>query len=146
LGNVNTTRIVNLDFENRTALQLKNAGGMRLIRKKNVVDSILVYWRFIEVCQTVSARLERVGETRFNVSSRIFHNKYYITGNSRFIPVLGIKQGAKLISDDPVIMGEYSNLTFAKKVVLNNYLLRMQEIKGIAVRLMDMIRKEYNLE
>ncbi len=144
--NTNSTRIVITDFENRTALQLKNAGGMRLIRKKNVVDSILGYWRFIETCQTVSARLERLGETRFNVSTRIFHNKYYIPGNARLQVASGIREGAALVSNDPVLMAEYSNLTFAKKLILNNYLLRIQEAKIIAVRLMDVIRKGYHLE
>jgi hypothetical protein len=40
--------LINTD---RTSSQLKNSGAMRLIRKKNVSDSILSYWKKIDVSQ-----------------------------------------------------------------------------------------------
>jgi len=145
LKNLNSTRIVNIDFENRTASQLKNAGGMRLIRKKAVADSILGYWRSAEICDAISARLERIGESRYNIAARLFHNKYYILNdNIALLSVSGIKNGAKLISNDPELMAEYANRTFAKKAVLNNYLRRMLETKSKAVRLMGLINKQYH--
>lgn len=146
LRNLNTTRIVNIDFEDRTASQLKNAGGMRLVRKKAVADSILGYWRAAEICDAISARLERIGEKRFDVQTKLFDNKYYILNNVPLIPASGIKKGAKLISNEPALMAEYSNFTFAKRAVLNNYLSRMLITKLKAVELMGVMRKEYHLK
>ena len=37
-----------LELINRTEIQLKNAGGMRLIRNKEVSDSIINYWQLKE--------------------------------------------------------------------------------------------------
>ncbi|MEO6490648.1 MAG: hypothetical protein ABIO04_11965 [Ferruginibacter sp.] len=151
LGNVyliaaNSTRIINVEFESRTASQLKNAGGMRLIRNKKVADSILSYWHDSETCNSISARLERIGEKRHDVSARLFHNKYYIPSNVRLVSALGIKDNAKLITEDPAVMAEYCNWSFAKKMVLSNYLLAMKGINQKAVRLMKVIREGYNLQ
>jgi hypothetical protein len=147
LKSIGTTRVVNVDFEIRTASQLKNAGGMRLIRKKIVVDSILGYWRYAEVCNNISARLDRTGEERFTIQARLFNNKYFINdGRETLSPVTGIKPGAKLISDDPALMAEYSNQTAARRNVLRNYMARMLEARDRAVKLMEVIRNEYHLD
>ena len=40
---------LNLTLINRTELQLKNSGGMRLIRNKQVADSIINYWSITDL-------------------------------------------------------------------------------------------------
>ena len=48
----NSSRVATVIFENRTSSQLKNSGGMRLIRKKAIADSVLFYWKHVELCAT----------------------------------------------------------------------------------------------
>ena len=142
----NSGRVVKVEFETRTSSQLKNAGGMRLIGKKTVVDSILYYWKFIETCNDIAARLERASDSRYNISVRLFHNKYYVRGNAAFIPVAGTTKGAKLITNDEMLLAEYSNRTYARSIVLSNYLVTMIWTKERAVRLMEILRKAYHLK
>src|SRR5262245_35061766 len=51
---INSGRVVQVLFENRTSSQLKNSGAMRLIRKRRIADSILRYWKDIERCEAVN--------------------------------------------------------------------------------------------
>jgi len=141
----NSGRIVNMTFENRTSSQLKNAGGLRLIRKKMIADSIPGYWTLISVCDAISARLETIGNERSNVAVQLFHNKYYIRENKSLAPVTGIKEGVQLIKSDLALMAEYSNRCFSRKLVLTNYLNLLAISKQRATRLTEQIKEAYDL-
>jgi hypothetical protein len=142
----NSGRIINVTFENRTSSQLKNAGGLRLVRKKVVADSIPRYWTLVSVCESISARLETGGNERINVSVQLFHNKYYIRENKPLAPVTGIKKGVQLIKTDPALLAEYSNRCFSRKLVLTNYLNVLAMSKQRATRLMEQIKEAYHLQ
>ena len=142
----NSTRVVLTSFENRTSSQLKNSGGMRLIRKKRVTDSLLSYWQYAEACNGIGERLDFIADKRSDLFARLFYNKYFIRVDSLLAPVSAIKEGAKLISNDPALLAEYSNRTYTRKWTLNNYLPMMKRTKERAVRLIEIIRNEYDLE
>ena len=142
----NTGRVVTVKFENRTSSQLKNAGGMRIVRKKDVADSIVRYWQLIEACNDISDRLERTSESRVNVGSRLFDNKYFIRNNVPFKPITGIKENAVLISNDPALLAEYANRTYGASIVLNNYLFNLKLAKRRAVSLMSALKQRYHLK
>ena len=143
----NSTRVLGMRFEKRTSSQLKNAGGMRLVRKREVADSILSYWSYIEVSENIRDRLESIGTERSNVAARLFHNKYYIREVTTSVaPATGIKDGATLINSDPALMAEYSNRTYSRIVVTNNYVNLSSFMKEQAIRLMDQVRKEYKVK
>jgi hypothetical protein len=97
----NSTRVISVGFENSTSSQLKNSGALRLIRKKMVSDSLLKYWQYIEICNSISDRLDFIASGRNDVSSRLFHNKHLIRDAGHMAPVSAIKEGASLISNDP---------------------------------------------
>jgi len=142
----NSTRVVNAGFENRTSSQLKNSGSMRLIRKKMVSDSIARYWQSVEICNSISSRVDFIASGRSDLFARLFHNKYFIRGDSALAAATGIKDGAVLISNDPALMAEYSNRTYSRKGALINYLSFIKKTKEKAVRLMAILREAYHLE
>ena len=142
----NSTRVVATSFENRTSSQLKNSGGMRLIRKKKVSDSLLGYWQNAELCKGIAERLDFVAEHRSHVYARLFHNKYLVRDDAPLAPVSAIKEGASFISNDPALLAEYSNRTYSREGSLNTYLPVMKQTKDMAVRLMEIIRTEYHVE
>ena len=142
----NSTRVINVAFENRTSSQLKNSGAMRLIRKKKVSDSLLKYWQYVETCNGISERLDFIAEHRSHLYARLFHNKYLVRDDAPVAPVSAIKEGASFISNDRALLAEYSNRTFSRKGTLNNYLPMMKWTKDRAVRLMEIIRNEYHVE
>lgn len=140
-----SSRLVIARFEDRTSSQLKNAGGMRLIRNRAVVDSILLYWTGVDVCNTIQERLDRIGDARADLAVQLFHNKYYISSSNPMVDS-DIKENPQLISNNPALMAEYSNRTYSRSRVLLNYLLNLKEIKMDAERLINFIEKEYHLD
>jgi hypothetical protein len=64
-----------LQLINRTELQLKNSGGMRLIRNRQVADSIINYWSITElVNETRDAINVHRGKAK-DISFTLFSNK-----------------------------------------------------------------------
>jgi hypothetical protein len=141
-----TTRFLNIRFEDRTSSQLKNAGGMRLVRNIEVSDSIRQYWARIESLLRVRDRLEIAGENIGDLSSRIFFNKFFIYGQEPLAPPMGIKPGAALISNDPKLIAEYINRVFTKSVRTKIYMEDLNGALEMAQQLMTLIRNEYHLD
>ena len=119
---------------------------MRLIRKKKVSDSLMSYWQNAEICNGISERLDFIAGERSDLYVRLFHNKYLLRDYGPAAPVFAVKEGASLISNDPALLAEYSNRTYSRKGALNTYLPMMKWTKDKAVRLMEIIRHEYDIE
>lgn len=141
-----TTRFLNIRFEDGTSSQLKNAGGMRLIRKEGVAKAIREYWDHIETLYRVRDRLELSGENIAEVSSRIFYNSYFIFSDDPFDRVKGIKPGAKFIYDDQRLIAEYINRIATKALRTRIYLTELEEGLKSANSLVQIIKKEYHLK
>ncbi len=148
LNSSGASRVVNIGFEDRTSAQLKNAGNMRLIRKKRVADSIRVYWSEIKRAESISDRLEDLRLKASEAGSQLFHNKYYHYSNPErpLSSEISILSGAKLIDDDPKLLAEYSNRRFQTMIVLRNYINALTEIREEAIHLTELIKKEYHLK
>ena len=141
-----TTRFLNIHFEDGTSSQLKNAGGMRLIRKEEVVKAIREYWDHIETLYRVRDRLELAGENIADLSSRIFYTTYFILSEDPLDPVRGIKPGAKFIYDDQRLIAEYINRVATKTLRTRIYLTELGEALRSANNLVQIIKEEYHLE
>lgn len=139
-------RIVTVDFEDRTSSQLKNAGEMRLIRNKGVVDSIRSYWSIIKVMDDINSRLGLIKHGISEVSVKLFNSKYekFSDINNPLESEISILPDAKLINDDPKLMAEYSNRYQHVIIVLNNYIKYMSLAKNQAMNLIVLIKKEYH--
>ena len=140
-----TTRFLNIRFEDGTSSQLKNAGGMRLIRKEEVAKAIREYWDHIESLYRVRDRLELAGETIADVSSRIFYTGYFIKSDDPLDPVSGIKTGAKFIYDDQRLIAEYINRIATKATRTRIYLAELEEGLRSANNLLQIIKEAYHL-
>ena len=141
-----TTRFLNIHFEDGTASQLKNAGGMRLIRNKKVVSSIRQYWNQIESLYRIRDRLEMAGENINDVSSRIFYRKFFIFDTEPIEPPRGIKPDAILIDDDPKLIAEYINRVVTKSTRTKIYLGDLKEAIQTTGHLIDLIKREYHFK
>jgi hypothetical protein len=141
-----TTRFLNIHFEDGTSSQLKNAGGMRLIRKEEVAKAIREYWGHIESLYRVRDRLELAGETIADLSSRIFYANYFILNEDPFDRIIGIKPGAKFIYDDQRLIAEYINRIATKALRTRIYLTELEEGLKSANNLVQIIKEEYHLK
>jgi len=146
--NNKVSRVVNVNFEDRTSSQLKNAGNMRLIRNRTVADSIRGYWEGIKTMEDISTRLEEMRIKAADIGAQIFHNKY-IKFSDPLDPIhsdISISPGAKLINSDPELLALYSNRRQISLTVLNNYILSMKKVYSSAINLLTLIKQEYRLE
>lgn len=146
LLNQQASRVVRLEFEDRTSSQLKNSGTMRLIRDKQVVDSIRNYWSIIKVTDYISDRLEILRGKAGDVRVQLFYDKYVKFSNVQDPLQSGftVLPGAKLINDDPRLLAEYANRQESILIVLNNYIKNMEVARGMAENLIELIKKEYH--
>ena len=140
-----TNRFLNIRLEDRTASQLKNAGGMRLIRKASVSNVIRQYWDQEEIIYRVRDRLEMAGENINDVASRIFYDKFLIPGKDPLDPPTGIKPGAVYINNDSKLMAEYINRVASKLLRTRVYIAELDSALGLANQATELIKKEYHL-
>src|SRR5574338_275905 len=148
LLNLQAGRVVKVDFEDRTSSQLKNSGTMRLIRNKQVVDSIRNYWSIIKVAEDISDRLEMLRGKAGDLSVQLFNDKYEQFRNIRD-PIrsdFSILPGAKLVNDDPKLLAEYANRRRSTLFVLNNYIVYMNHAREAAGNLIKLIKQEYHFQ
>ena len=141
-----SVRLHTVNFEDRTSLQLKNSGGMRLIRNKAVNDRLMSYWKNTESIGLINQRIMNTSEEVAAVGRKIFHNKYIIREGAALDIPKGLLEGVRLINDDPRLLAEYSNLQSTKALRTGVILERLPVAKEKAAALIDLIRKEYKLE
>lgn len=132
-------------FTDRTSLQLKSSGSMRLIRKHIVADSILDYWNYITQITGGAEKLEyyrirgrELGFKIFNISARYVRNRGLPEGRTITSP---------LIANNPQLLVEYGNhMAFMSAEINRSYRQGMIDQRNRAGHLINLIRKEYNLQ
>jgi hypothetical protein len=136
---------VQMRFINRTELQLKNAGGMRLVRNRKAADSLIIYWSRTELLYEQQDNINGHRIKAKDVSFTIFNNKYYNdTGDfSR-----GIFNGVpELMTRSNPVLSEFAN-----RISHMNALLKFSYARGLkrqtedASRLISLIKREYNFK
>jgi len=139
-------RVVGMSFSDRTSSQLKNSGSMRLVRNSNLSDSIEYYWEEIKNDDFISDRLLDLQSKATDLTVQVINNKYYESPDASKPLERSLKPGAKLITSDPKLIAQLSNRESNRRVVLYNYLRHLRITHEMAVRLIELIKKEYHFE
>jgi hypothetical protein len=131
-----------------TINQLKNAGGMRLVRSKQVSDSISSYDQRCEVSilynefYTENSLVgNRQFEKLFNATDLL---PLYISNTSPAI-IANIPDSF-IIRINTAELNEQLNFMMLEKAYARQEIERYKELQGRAERLIDLIKKEYHLE
>lgn len=136
---------LNIVFTDRTSTQLKNAGGMRLVREKNVADAIVNYWNQIEFIKDLMERYHIYREEGRSLSSKF--TKYYEFYISNQDSSLDKKNSYPLINNDPAIISEYGNIVAFCGILLRpNFQNALDAQLQNANELIKLIREEYHLK
>ena len=130
----------------RTIVQLRNAGGMRLIKNKSVSDSMVGYYRTISIIQFLS--------------ENALNNKNSL--REKYIPLLNAEDFDKITDSTSKIINPVDILYLrnADPEVINSCLMEVNRIKNInstlairirrlkekAGRIKDFIKEEYHLK
>ena len=130
-----------------TINQLKNAGGMRLVRNKEVSDSISSYDQRCEVTTlyndfyTVNSQVgNRQFEKLFNATDLL---PLYISNTSPAI-ISNIPDSI-VIRINTTELNDQLNFMMLEKAYARQEIERYKELQGRAERLMNLIKKEYHL-
>jgi hypothetical protein len=130
----------------RTIVQLRNAGGMRLITKKAVSDSIIDYYKAVEHIQFVyEEQVEWRRALRPYFPDLLDGNFYGQSVDDKNI-VIRPDSSVRLRSTDPKLINALV-LTLSNIKGINMGLKRrMQELKRKAIDIRNVIIKQYHLE
>lgn len=140
------------DFLNPTEiamLQLKNAGGMSLIKKKEVVREILHYDLQLKELANQQKYYENYQNNSINLGLRIFSRQPFKELKSNYKKTGVYDFGLvdfKLIRDDKLLLTEFANLTNMYSGIVNYYNSLLKETEIQADSLIMNLKKEYNLE
>jgi hypothetical protein len=130
----------------RTIVQLRNAGGMRLIKNKNVSDSMVGYYRTVEIIQFL------IDEGLNN--RRLLREKYMPLLNAAgFLKIIDstneiidIPEMLYLRKNDPDLINECLIEIDRIKTLNGTLARRIERLKEKAGRIKEFIKQEYHLK
>ena len=134
-------------YTDRTILQLKNSGGMRLIKNKKAANGIMNYDAFIRNYQNNDAYLQRYWEfltfQRIGIIDRQALEKDLKTKTAE-----EVKLNSKnyLLANDPVTLGKFRNSILELQTYFHNSVEALRKLFSKAVELIDTLKKEYHLK
>ena len=121
-------------FTDRTTVQLKNAGAMRLIRNEASVNGIVDYWSQAEVIKAISDGFEDYRMKAREASYSIFDQRFF--NNPSVAPQLMITNGVQLT--------EFANrLSHIKNLANNRYMTAIRTQIENAKKLIETINNNY---
>jgi hypothetical protein len=125
-----------------TIQQLKSAGNLRLIRNRDIANSILAYDQeirqaFFEMGDEIEIRAEyrQLASKLFN--TRIFFDMQQ--GEDIVMP----STATALFSNDPMLINQFVGAAQYMKRVHTAQLVRSEKLKSMAGRLLEAIREKY---
>ena len=127
----------------RTLFQLKNSGGMRLIRKKKATESIIAYDNSGKRLINQQSYYETYLNDLTNSSAQLM-NFLVLWGHSR--KEVHPYDTAKLINPDRLKLMEMGNIAVIYKGVLLQYINRLKEMEKESVVLINTLKKEYHIK
>ena len=136
---------VDMIFNDRASSQLKNSGSMRLIRNKNVADSILQYWNNQIRLNQIHDRYETMRMEHHKIGFKTF-NWYrgdYVYSAGRDTSLIHLHE--KAIIDDKNV-NEFVNVaSLLYNLGKTQYMPRLTEQRELATELIGLIRKQYSI-
>ena len=135
-------------FTKRTSNELKNAGGMRLIRNKKASDRLVEYdERTAAADRQISNFVTYFQVPSLQASYEIFDGRYYLgmTRNTSRI-ILEDSVRMHLLTTDQRPISLFGNYTLFAESVLKVYIAQLKTLKNRCDNLIKLLREEYHLE
>ena len=131
----------------RTLSQLKNAGGMRLIRNKKAADSIIYYEQWQKKLTAQESWYFEYFDKPGPLSLDIFNFRYYRKDPiSRKITTIDSFPSVDLLKSDRQTITLYGNYMEQLKLIILYYIDLLEQTHFRALRLIQTLKKEYHLK
>lgn len=132
-------------YSDGTIQQLKNAGNLRLLRNRNVVNELLKYEKKVKVLEDWDENDNRTKSTFREMGGKVFNSTELnktMDANMKFVMPTTNPQ---LITDDFGVINEIAfQIHFLSKMTKGNS-LRAESLRSDAIGLLELIQKEYKL-
>jgi hypothetical protein len=139
----------NLFFYNdRTIQQLKNSGGMRLIRNQTASNLIMQYDQMVRDMQHFELIREEI-LTKFRETSSYVLDAaifYSMTDTSSEMSINRPKGNSKLFSDNPETINRLCYWANRFRIANQQVIVKQTDLKNSAIRIMEFLRKVYKLD
>jgi hypothetical protein len=135
-------------FIMRTFDQLKNAGGMQLIRNKKASDSIIVYYAWVERVNNQHMNFREFEKDALQTSYSIFDWSYFRDINTSREAYKILTGSKKMVFLNATIQEQnryIAQLQFAA-AVLKNYLSYLTQQRERCLSLMNVLQEQYHLK
>ena len=137
-------------FSDQTAIQLRNAGGMRLIRQKEVVRGISYYWDALKALEDVQTTFDARLNEDIEYGHGIFDQNYYtalgVDSVDNVSTLVAVDPAAQYMTTDRNALINYANRTVRRKHILDSFFIRnMKKQKERAINLSTLILEKYEL-
>jgi hypothetical protein len=132
----------------RTMFQLKNAGGMRLIQKKDAADSIIFYDDITKRVVNQQDYYELHLKVLLDATEQLFNLECFPLNPQTFKWETDPKTlaSARLIDHDKTKIIAYGNKAKLFQGIVMFYLVRLKETRDHAVNLIKTLNKDYHLQ
>lgn len=137
-----------LNFSERTMLQLKNAGGMRLIKNKNSIDEIIRYDLAEKQLENQQEYYENYQNKTIDFGMKIFNHHVYNEikkAHKKGEQNPFSKVNLSLLDDNPKGLKEFSNHCDMYSGVVEYYKILLENVDARADTLINILEKEYKL-
>lgn len=132
-----------------TIRQLLSSGNVRLLRKKGVYDSLVLYQLRKELLSRVTATYEEYWKKLTDYNVDIFRIRGYreiiINSDTSFTRIYNNNK-LKLMTTDRVKLIKYGELIEAFRAVISTYISNLKSLKQSANNLLVFLKKGYHLE
>ena len=143
--NLSTLSSNQTSLTDRTSTQLKNAGGLQLIRNSAVVKVLFDYWTAAIEIENNAGNYNELRQNAREKTYGIFSAKYYSAtpDGNRF----NKSSNPVLMNSDPFVLTELANrLNHLKNSYQFVYIPHLKSESAAAVQLIELIRKKYHLK
>lgn len=127
-----------------TIQQLKNSGGFTLIRKPKVVDSIIAYDNNVKYIQYVDDKIQPIENTFREIASDVFDTRFFKYDYSSI--QLRPAGNPQLITNNPAILNKISLQVRYEATFIERNILNARNLNLRAIRLIELLKKEYHLK
>jgi len=136
---------LNIFPNDRTIQQLKSSGNLRLIKNKNVSNSIMAYDQKMR-----NAMFEMGDEVQIRAEYRQIASKVFNTTVFNIISGLDMvsrpADNPSLYSSDPALINELIGTAQYVKRIHRSQMNTSEQLLQLNIQLMELIKKEYHLE
>jgi hypothetical protein len=128
----------------RTLFQLKNSGGMRLIRNKRSAESIINYDKSGKNVMNQQAYYEHYLTALTEASNRLLD--FSVLLNYKQPSTIYDENTARLVSPTSEKLLEMGNMSMMFQGVMMQYVVRLKEMENQAIALISTLKKEYRIK